>query len=87
MGFLELAVIFLITFLVMGPAKSVEMARSAGKLAADLRKALSDMTAATNLSDTNPAPSPSSTNPPNPKPPERPPPQAVPIDGPEAGNE
>ena len=49
-GVLELAVIFLIAFLVMGPAKTIEMARSAGKLIGDLRRTVNDMTAAADLS-------------------------------------
>ena len=48
-GVLELAVIFLIAFLVMGPVKSIEMARSAGKLIGELRRTVNEMTAATDL--------------------------------------
>ena len=48
-GFLELAVIFLIAFLVMGPGKTIEMARTAGKLIGDVRRTMNEMTAAVDL--------------------------------------
>ena len=91
-GFLELAVIFLIAFLVMGPGKTIEMARSAGKLMGEVRKALNDMTVATNLSGENPADPSSQADPPKPpaapsQPPQSPPTQAIPTTGPGDGNE
>ena len=86
MGFLELAVIFLVTFLVMGPAKTIQMARSTGKLLGDIRKSVNDMSAAVNLNTENPV---SSVNPNPPKAPEPPPTptQAVPTTGPGEVNE
>ena len=85
-GFLELTVIFLVAFLVMGPGKSIEMARTAGKLLGDLRRTLNEMTAAANLNPENPPPArPPATPPPSPEPP--PPSGAVPTTGPGDGNE
>ena len=49
MGMFELAVIFLVAFLVLGPSKSIEMARTAGKVLGDLRRTFSEVIAATTL--------------------------------------
>ena len=94
-GFLELTVIFLVAFLVMGPGKSIEMARTAGKLLGELRRTLNEMTAAANLNPENPgAHTPSANQPAAPpantpaapkEPP--PPPGAVPTTGTGDGNE
>ena len=93
-GFLELTVIFLVAFLVMGPGKSIEMARTAGKLLGELRRTLNEMTAAANLNPENPgANTPSANQPATPPantpaaPQEPPPPGAVPTTGPGDGNE
>ena len=51
-GLAELAVIFLVAFLVLGPNRSIGMARSAGKVLADLRRAFSDVAAAASLEET-----------------------------------
>ncbi|MDE2780480.1 MAG: twin-arginine translocase TatA/TatE family subunit [Chloroflexota bacterium] len=85
-GFLELAVIFLIAFLVMGPAKAIEMARTAGKLIGDMRRTVNEMTAATDLNEPRPT-APPPAPPQAPGPPVEPPPGAVPTSGPEEGNE
>lgn len=61
-GMVELAVIFLVAFLVMGPAKTIEMARSAGKLIGDLRRTVNDMTAAADLSGLDRASGPATPN-------------------------
>ena len=63
-GMLELAVIFLIAFLVMGPAKAIEMARTAGKLIGDVKRSVNELTAATDLNEP--------TRPASPQPPEQP---------------
>lgn len=85
-GFLELTVIFLVAFLVMGPGKSIEMARTAGKLLGDLRRTLNEMTAAANLNPDNPPARPPAAPPTSsPEPPQ--PPGAVPTTGPGDGNE
>ena len=90
-GILELAVIFLIAFLVMGPGKTIEMARTAGKLIGDMRRTVNEMTAAADLSDlqrpTASSTSTSTTLDAAPKPPESPPAGAIPTTGPGDGNE
>ena len=88
-GFLELTVIFLVAFLVLGPGKSIEMARTAGKLLGDLRRTLNELTAAASLTPENPPPArPSSAPSPATPSPEPPPPSgAVPTTGPGDGNE
>ena len=85
-GFLELAVIFLIAFLVMGPAKAIEMARTAGKLIGDMRRTVNEMTAAVDLNEHRPAAQPPAP-PQAPSPPVAPPPGSVPTSGPEERNE
>ena len=59
MGIMELAVIFLVSFLVLGPSKSIDMARTAGKVLRDLRSAMADMSSAMDLDKTPPTPAPS----------------------------
>ena len=84
-GFLELAVIFLIAFLVMGPAKAIEMARAAGKLIGDMRRTLNEMNVAADLNESsriNP-----SSAPDQPAKPAPPPTGAIPTGGPGDGNE
>ena len=54
MGIMEIAVIFLVSFLVLGPSKSIDMARTAGKVIRDLRSAMSDLTSAVDLDQTSP---------------------------------
>ena len=85
-GFLELAVIFLIAFLVMGPAKAIEMARTAGKLIGDVRRTVNEMTVAADLNEQR-----KPTSPPTPenasKPADPPPTGAVPTSGPGDGND
>ena len=51
MGLMELGVIFLVAFLVLGPGKSIEMARTAGKVIRDLRRSMADITAAIDLGE------------------------------------
>ena len=51
MGLLELGVIFLVAFLVLGPSRSIEMARTAGKVIRDLRRSMADITAAIDLEE------------------------------------
>ncbi len=51
MGLPEMAVILLVAFLALGPAKSIEMARTAGKMLRDLRRTFNEVTAAINLDD------------------------------------
>lgn len=86
-GFLELTVIFLVAFLVMGPGKSIEMARTAGKLLGELRRTLNEMTAAANLNPENPPSARPPATPPASSPEPPPPSGAVPTTGPGDGNE
>lgn len=51
MGFMELAVIFLVAFLVLGPAKSIEMARTVGKLVRDFQRTFREIVSSVNLQD------------------------------------
>ena len=55
MGLLELGVIFLVAFLVLGPGRSIEMARTAGKVIRDLRRSMAEMTAAIDLEEREPS--------------------------------
>jgi sec-independent protein translocase protein TatA len=49
MGMPEIAVIMLVAFLVLGPSRSITMARTAGKLMRDLRRTFSEVTAVVNM--------------------------------------
>ena len=49
MGMLEMAVILLIAFLALGPVKSIEMAKTAGKVVGDLRRTFNEILSAANL--------------------------------------
>jgi len=51
MGLPEMLVIFLVAFLALGPSKSIEMARTAGKMIRDLRRTFNEVAAAVNLDD------------------------------------
>ena len=43
-GAMELVVILLVAFLVVGPGRSIEMARRTGKVLGDLRRSFTDVT-------------------------------------------
>ena len=49
MGLSEMAVIFLVAFLALGPSKSIDMARTAGKALGDLRRTFNEVISATTL--------------------------------------
>ncbi len=51
MGLPEMAVVLLIAFLVLGPGKSIEMARSVGKIVGELRRSFNDLAAAVTLEE------------------------------------
>jgi Sec-independent protein translocase protein TatA len=51
MGFVELLVIFLVAFLALGPAKSVEMARTVGKFVREVQRTFTEITATVRLED------------------------------------
>ena len=82
-GIMELAIIFLVAFLVMGPLKTIEMARSAGKLIGDLRRTVNEISTAADLSGLDPTKPNSSANsqPAAARPPDPPPTGAVPTTG------
>ncbi len=42
-GFLELLVIALVSIIVLGPAKAIDMARGAGKIMGEVRRSFSDL--------------------------------------------
>ncbi len=50
-GFMELAVIFLVGFLVLGPGRSIDMARRTGKVLGDLRRTFSEVTDAISVEE------------------------------------
>jgi sec-independent protein translocase protein TatA len=50
-GPLEIAVVFLVAFLALGPGKSIEMARTVGKFMRDLRRTFDEVTSAVSLED------------------------------------
>ena len=49
MGVMEMAVILLVAFLVLGPSKSIDMARTAGKMIRDLRRSFAEIAASVDL--------------------------------------
>ena len=49
MGIPEVGVILLVAFLVLGPGRSIDMARNAGKLLGDLRRSFNDVTRAVTI--------------------------------------
>ena len=50
-GFMELLVILLVAFLVVGPGRSIEMARRTGKVLGDLKRGFSDVTDAISVEE------------------------------------
>lgn len=54
MGPLEMVVVLVVAFLVLGPGKSIDLARSAGKAFRDLRATFSDMAKAVDLTEDAP---------------------------------
>ena len=44
MGLMELAVVLLVAFLVLGPGRSIDMARRTGRVLGDLRRTFSQVT-------------------------------------------
>ena len=49
MGIPELGVIMLVAFLVLGPSRTIDMARKAGKVLGDLRRSFGDVTSAMSM--------------------------------------
>ena len=53
MGLLELGVIFVVALLVLGPARTLDMARTTGKLLRELRRSIADLNTAIDLDRPN----------------------------------
>ena len=51
MGFMELVVILLVAFLVLGPGRSIDMAKRTGKVLGDLRRTFSEVTDAISVEE------------------------------------
>jgi Sec-independent protein translocase protein TatA len=51
-GIMELAVILLVGFLVLGPGRSIDMARRTGKIVGDLRRTFAEVTDAISTEQT-----------------------------------
>jgi len=60
MGLAEIAVVLVVAFLVLGPNRTINLARTAGKLLADLRRTFSEVAAAVSLEEKGQAASSSS---------------------------
>ena len=56
MGVPEIGVILLVAFLVLGPNRSISMARAAGKLLGDLRRTFNEVAAAVSQEQTEATP-------------------------------
>ncbi len=53
MGLLELGVIFVVALLVLGPARSLDMAKTTGRLFRELRRSVAEMNSAIDLDRPN----------------------------------
>ena len=49
MGVTEMAIIFLVTFLALGPNRSIDMARTLGKILGEIKRTVNEVIAATNI--------------------------------------
>ena len=49
MGLLEIGVVLVVAFLVLGPSRTIDTARTAGRLMRDLRRSFSEVMDAVNL--------------------------------------
>lgn len=56
MGMPEIVVIMVIAFLALGPGKSIDMFRTAGRVMRDLRRTFNEVTAAVSLEDVDDVP-------------------------------
>ena len=61
MGLAEIAVVMVVAFLVLGPNRTINMARTAGKILADLRRTFNEVAAAVSLEEKGQAASPVET--------------------------
>ena len=49
MGVTEMAIIFLVTFLALGPNRSIDMARTVGKVLGEIKRTVNEVISATNI--------------------------------------
>ena len=49
MGVTEMAIIFLVTFLALGPNRSIDMARTLGKVLGEIKRTVNEVISATNI--------------------------------------
>ena len=49
MGVTEMAIIFLVTFLALGPNRSIDMARTLGKVLGEVKRTVNEVISATNV--------------------------------------
>ena len=57
MGVMEMAVVLLVAFLVLGPSKSIDMARTAGRLVRDIRRSMAEIADSVDLENLDQPPS------------------------------
>jgi Sec-independent protein translocase protein TatA len=67
MGIPELGMILLVSFLVLGPSRAIDMARNVGKVLGDLRRSFGDVTSAMTIESIE-QPTPSLNRDPEPSP-------------------
>ena len=49
MGISEMAIFFLVTFLALGPNRSIDMARTVGKVLGEIKRTVNEVISATNI--------------------------------------
>ena len=49
MGITEMAIIFLVTFLALGPNRSIDMARTLGKVLGEIKRTVNEVISATTI--------------------------------------
>ena len=66
-GLPEIALIMVVGFLVLGPAKTIEMARTTGQVWREIKRTVADVTSAASLDDTDRRPGPPNPSGPGPR--------------------
>ena len=54
MGVTEMAIIFLVTFLALGPNRSIDMARTLGKVLGEIKRTVNEVISATTINSAVP---------------------------------
>ena len=62
MGVTEMAIIFLVTFLALGPNRSIDMARTVGKVLGEIKRTVNEVISATNINSDVPTNQPVNTD-------------------------